>query len=175
MVKSVKKTIAQTQKMIGYFLYSLVLVQVKPVGSCRLDHVICFFSAVSEQRKFLYPAEAGLKKAGYFANEISLKISRKKVSGTGFLIKILFYKRLKRSNLPHKIIAQVRVGEKNMRSQQYVVKQIVIVYVVYDQNQRYFIVSKIVIDNLHELCFFLLFSVIILERKIIQDDERSGG
>ena len=54
-------------------------------------------------------------------------------------------------------------------------KQIVIVYVVYDQNQCYFIVSKIVIDNLHELCFFLLFSVIILERKIIQDDERSGG
>ncbi len=50
-----------------------------------------------------------------------------------FLIKILFFKRLKRSNLPHKIIAQVRVGEKNMRSQQYVVKQIVIVYVVYDQ------------------------------------------
>ena len=62
-----------------------------------------------------------------------------------------------------------------MRSQQYVVKQIVIVYVVYDQNQRYFIVSKIVIDYLHELCFFLLFSVIILERKIIQDDEHSGG
>ena len=92
-----------------------------------------------------------------------------------FLIKILFFLRLKRSNLPHKIIAQVRVGEKNMRSQQYVVKQIVIVYVVYDQNQRYFIVSKIVIDNLYELCFFLLFSVIILERKIIQDDERSGG
>jgi len=172
MVKSAKKTIAQTQKMFGYFFYSLVLVQVKPVGS--LDHVICFFSA-ERAKKVLFPAKVGLKKAGYFANEISLKISRKKVSGTGFLIKILFYKRLKRSNLPHKIIAQVRVGEKNMRSQQYVVKQIVIVYVVYDQNQRYFIVSKIVIDNLHELCFFLLFSVIILERKIIQDDERSGG
>jgi hypothetical protein len=62
-----------------------------------------------------------------------------------------------------------------MRSQQYVVKQIVIVYVVYDQNQCYFIVSEIVIDNLYELCFFLLFSVIILERKFIQDDERSGG
>jgi hypothetical protein len=174
MVKSAKKTIAQTQKMFGYFFYSLVSVQAKPVGSCRLNHVICFFCA-ERAKKVLFPAKVGLKKAGYFANEISLKISRKKVSGTGFLIKILFYKRLKRSNLPHKIIAQVRVGEKNMRSQQYVVKQIVIVYVVYDQNQRYFIVSKIVIDNLHELCFFLLFSVIILERKIIQDDERSGG
>jgi len=136
MVKSAKKTIAQTQKMLDIFFYSLVLVQAKPVGSCRLDHVICFFSA-ERAKKVLFPAEA--------------------------------------SNLPHKIIAQVRVGEKNMRSQQYVVKQIVIVYVVYDQNQRYFIVSKIVIDNLHELCFFLLFSVIILERKIIQDDERSGG
>ena len=141
-----------------------------PVRSCDM-----FFFPLSEQRKFYFLLKPVLKKAGYFANEISLKISRKKVSGTGFLLKILFYKRLKRSNLPHKIIAQVRVGEKNMRSQQYVVKQIVIVYVVYDQNQRYFIVSKIVIDYLHELCFFLLFSVIILERKIIQDDERSGG
>ncbi len=37
-----------------------------------------------------------------------------------------------------------------MRSQQYVVKQIVIVYVVYDQNQRYFIVSKIVIDEIRK-------------------------
>jgi hypothetical protein len=50
-----------------------------------------------------------------------------------------------------------------MRSQEYIVKQIVIVYVVYDQNQCYFIVSEIVIDNLHKLCFFLLFTVIFLE------------
>lgn len=173
MVKSAKKTIAQTQKMFGYFFYSLVLVQAKPVGSCRLNHVICFFCA-ERAKKVIFPAKAGLKSRIFCEWDFFENFTEKSLWHT-FLIKILFFKRLKRSNLPHKIIAQVRVGEKNMRSQQYVVKQIVIVYVVYDQNQRYFIVSKIVIDNLHELCFFLLFSVIILERKIIQDDERSGG
>ena len=69
MVKSAKKTIAQTQKMFGYFFYSLVLVQAKPVGSSRLNHVICFFCA-ERAKKVLFPAKVGLKKAGYFVNEI---------------------------------------------------------------------------------------------------------
>jgi hypothetical protein len=61
MVKSAKKTIAQTQKMLDIFFYSLVLVQAKPVGSCRLDHVICFFSA-ERAKKVLFPAKVGFKK-----------------------------------------------------------------------------------------------------------------
>jgi hypothetical protein len=65
MVKSAKKTIAQTQKMFGYFFYSLVLVQAEPVGSCRLNHVICFFCA-ERAKKVLFPAEGGFKKSRIF-------------------------------------------------------------------------------------------------------------
>jgi len=52
--------------MFGYFIFSGFGSgepngKAKPVGSCRLDHVICFFSA-ERAKKVLFPAKVGFKK-----------------------------------------------------------------------------------------------------------------